>query len=116
MKKLKHPECPRKGKYCIHPVYGIPTPLGDRYPGMIYSDHQFQRDGEATEEQVKYVISRMQCADTQWIEDLLEEGRAKSPGQEQRTDKYRLLRNSAVWLNRFVKNCCPGFVDMMLED
>lgn len=112
--EFTHPGCPGKGLPCTHPIYGTPEPLAKNFPGVVYRHQQFQFEGEATEDQVRFVISRMKCVHTK----LIHEGcLAVMPAKEVRhRTKYAVLAHSTFFLNGFVKEYCPEFVDLTMDD
>lgn len=108
-----------RNKACADPIAGVVLPPNT--PPLVMSKRQFSRPGEATDEEVQFIISRCNCAATEELEETWQTVLQK---KEQRQDEHRWPSKWAYishrrWqrLNEFVQMFCPWpghgeFVDL----
>lgn len=107
-------KCPGNRKACTHPLYGTPVPLHTNHPGLIYNDRTFTDNDRATEDQIRYVISRLPCRIAETVHRGWEIWRVGHP-DKQNVTKYECLAKATDYLNPLVLKHCPEFVDLTLE-
>ena len=109
-----HPDtCGPTGQICRHPTIGhILPPItdGSLHPPNVVFNHVYFSPGEATDDQVRYIISRCSCQNTMRLEqawqDVLKE--AAEDGQDIEISKEEYLSHFfADWLNQLVRRACP---------
>lgn len=125
-----HPgSCGRSWQICRHPTIGhVRPPIEDgslHPPNVVFNNQRFSA-GEATDEQVRYIISCSTCQNTTKLEkawqDALEEARTDGEVLDIGKETY-LSHLFADWLNEIVKMACPTpslpprvDIDLTLDD
>ncbi|KAF2159930.1 hypothetical protein M409DRAFT_60344 [Zasmidium cellare ATCC 36951] len=107
---LEHRYCDGSpNKPCSDPDVGAVPPLDNSV--IVFSKHRFTRAGEATDDQVRFILSRSDCAANQQLHETWESLLIKKEerGEENRWPSKENYISHRRWhkLNELIRDHCP---------